>query len=220
MRENASENESATDPFAPPRTNVEAESTGIELAGRGQRLIAATLDAVVVGLVVLIAGLITAWSASSSNADAPLELESFIRHGGPITLMLLLAVAGANVFTLATRSATLGKVMVGIHVARPNGDPAGFWRILVLRSWVWGFAIRMADKIGAAVDFDRGEEYGVTAGNALWLIGVLFIFLGSSRRCLYDYLADTIVVRTKGKLVRRPSRRIRALQLPKEASAS
>ena len=139
-----------------------------------------------------------------------------VRHMGPITLMLVLAVVGANVYTLATRSASLGKVMIGIHIARPSGEPAGFWRIVILRSWVWGLAIQLADKIGAAAGLDAGEEYELTLGTGLWLVGVLFIF-GSARRCLYDYLADTIVVRTTGKLVRRQRPRpARAITLPKD----
>lgn len=208
--------ETATDPFAPPQASVEIEDTGIALAGRGQRLLAAILDVTTIGIVVVIAGFIAAWSASSSDGDVALTVEQVVRHMGPFTLMLVLAVVGANVFTLATRSASLGKVMIGIHIARPNGERAGFWRIVILRSWVWGLAIHLADKVGAAVGLDAGEEYELTLGTGLWLVGVLFIF-GSARRCLHDYLADTIVVRTKGKLVLGPNRAMRAIRLPKDA---
>lgn len=211
--------ETATDPFAPPQASVEIEHTGIDLAGRGQRLLAAILDGTVVAIVVVVAGFIAAWSASSSDGDAALSLEQVVRHMGPITLMLVLAVVGANVYTLATRSASLGKVMIGIHIARPSGEPAGFWRIVILRSWVWGLAIHLADKVGAAVGLDAGEDYELTLGTGLWLVGVLFIF-GSSRRCLHDFLADTVVVRTKGKLVHGAHRAMRAISLPKDASTA
>lgn len=208
--------ETASDPFAPPQASVEIEDTGIELAGRGQRLLAACLDGTVIGIVFVIGGFIAAWSAPPADGDAAVSLAQVVGHMGPIVLMLVLAVVGANVYTLATRSASLGKVMIGIHIARPNGERAGFWRIVLLRSWVWGLAIHLADKIGAAVGLDAGEEYELTLGTGLWLVGVLFIF-GSARRCLYDYIADTIVVKTRGKLVRERRRAVRSITLPKGA---
>jgi len=82
-------------------------------------------------------------------------------------------IGAANLWTLHRARATLGKMALDLRIVRADGTEVELWRIVLLR-WL-----------------------PITAASAflapLALIDVLFIF-GAARRCVHDYLADTVVV--------------------------
>jgi len=95
--------------------------------------------------------------------------------------LLLLSVYGLlTLYFVATRAQTLGKLMLGISIATPDGERAGFARIFLLRGLVAGLPV--------AVPY-LGSLYG--------LVDILFIF-GQERRCLHDLIAGTIVIEARG----------------------
>lgn len=72
---------------------------------------------------------------------------------------------------------SIGKKGQGIRVVRSDGSPASLWRILILRNLI-------ISAIGSVV--------GLVS-----LVDSLLIF-GERRRCLHDYLADTVVIIDQG----------------------
>jgi uncharacterized RDD family membrane protein YckC len=72
---------------------------------------------------------------------------------------------------------TIGKKLCKIRITRTDGSPVTLARVFFLR-YLISTVIRFVPFVGGL--------YGLT--------DVLFIF-GESRRCVHDYIADTIVVR-------------------------
>jgi uncharacterized RDD family membrane protein YckC len=150
------------------------------LAGRGMRLVAYLLNGVfwVLPLVLGYLAAPAAWDdpqqvrdpvtgqMAAANERATLVFGSIMLAGWALVLI-------ANAILVATRSQSLGKLLVGIEIRRTDGTDAGFWRIVGLRWFVTGL-------IGMGVPF-----FG--------LVDCGFIFR-SDRRCVHDLLADTIVV--------------------------
>jgi uncharacterized RDD family membrane protein YckC len=85
-------------------------------------------------------------------------------------------VAAINLWLLARHRASIGKRVLGIRMARSDGAEAGLARLVFLRG--------LARCIVTSIPYL----------NLLIVIDVLFIF-GKRRRCLHDYIADTIVVK-------------------------
>lgn len=93
---------------------------------------------------------------------------------GVLWMVIVLIINGI----LAYRNGqSIAKKLLGIKDVRPDGSRVSFARIFWLRN-VLNICISYIPLIGAF--------YG--------LIDVLFIF-GSAKRCIHDYIADTIVVR-------------------------
>lgn len=153
-------------PYAAPKAVVDDVSTEIELATRRQRLNAAVLDALVFGLCVFGGVLL------------------FGRGGGPLgtaagyTLGIGIP-AAINLWMLHRFRATIGKRSTGIRMVRSDGSEAELWRLIFLR----GLPQWLVSSLGNPLPII----------NLLTLADVLFIF-GKPRRCLHDYIADTIVV--------------------------
>lgn len=82
-------------------------------------------------------------------------------------------------YLLAKRGQTIGKRVVGIRIVRSDFGAVGFGRLMVLR-WLSIDAISLLQALG----------------NWIYLVDVVFIF-NQSRKCLHDYLADTVVVRCR-----------------------
>jgi uncharacterized RDD family membrane protein YckC len=91
-------------------------------------------------------------------------------------LFCVLALAATNLWIVHARRASLGKLVFKLRVVRADGSEADFWRILLLR-WLPAALLAVVPVYG----------WGVL------LIDSLFIF-GTARRCVHDYLADTVVV--------------------------
>jgi uncharacterized RDD family membrane protein YckC len=160
----------ADNPYAPPRakvSDVSDASDELELAGRGVRLGAYLLDAVVATALVYLP-LILGGGLSALESDTP--------HISPIAG--LLALAGFVVwiwFTIlyvSRNGQTIAKKWLGIKVVRSDGSKASLGRIFWLRNVVNAL-------LGVI------PLYG--------LIDILLIF-SDNRQCIHDKLADTIVV--------------------------
>ncbi len=159
--------------FAPPRSyveDVETPGTGIQLADRTSRLGAAIIDVVLALGAMWLVSLVTPWNPWSAEASlwSPQLLNSIAGF------VLFMAING---FLLATRGQTVGKALLKIRIARPDGTPASMGRVIGLR---YGVA--------SVINI-------VPAAGQVWsVIDALMIFR-ASRRCLHDSIADTVVLK-------------------------
>ena len=148
-------------PYAPPPViKPGAKRTGRRvLASRGSRLMAQIIDASIPIPVYIIAVVLF-----------------FLGEVGFIIGLTLLSVFGIaytaiQCIWLATKSATIGKRMMGIYIAdHETGAPSDAMQALVMRLIVWG--------VIAAI---------------IGIIDVLFIFR-EDQRCLHDLFAKTDVL--------------------------
>lgn len=167
------QNELRDERYAPPQAHVEdvaPVSEGLQLAGRWRRLVAACFDA------LLLLGIL--WAISRTGLWNPFLASGdmwAVKVEGPLSGFVLFAVV--NAYLLARRGQTIGKMLLGIRVVRPDGQPASLVRLVAVRFGV-----------GSILNFVAG------VGMVYSLIDCLAIFR-KSRRCLHDHIADTIVVR-------------------------
>jgi uncharacterized RDD family membrane protein YckC len=159
--------------FAPPTAHVEdvAVSTVGELAGRGTRLGAVLIDAILAGVVFWVLSLLT-----------PLNVFDPSRRG-LLVIMVENTLAGFVIFLvlhgylLATRGQTIGKMLLHIRIVRSDGSKATLVRLAGLRYFV--------NSVLALIPV-VGWLYG--------LVDALMIFR-ESRKCVHDNIADTIVIK-------------------------
>jgi uncharacterized RDD family membrane protein YckC len=171
------------------------------LAERGTRLLAATVDELIVLGISLpmlfqaVPALAAALSVAISGGTSPggIDPQSLLDTGalihamlwGPGTVVTLVATLIWCVITawlVATNGQSIGKRLMGIKVVRTDGSRASFARIFLLRNVVNG--------LPNFLPF-LGWLYQL-------VIDPVFIFQ-DSRRCLHDMIADTIVVRCVSK---------------------
>jgi len=159
--------------FAPPLAHVEdvAAGPGV-LAGRGTRLGATLIDAVVAGLAFGLLALVSPFNIFKPPA-ASSGLWMLIVQNLVLGFIIFLIIHG---YLIATRGQTIGKALLKIRIVRSDGSPASFARIVGLRY--------LTTSVLASIPV-VGTIYG--------LVDVLMIFR-ASRRCLHDHIADTIVV--------------------------
>lgn len=166
---------SQDDRFAPPQSfvaDVEPDSSGM-LANRGTRLAAAMIDGLLTFALMWLFSKVTPWNLLRQDNPGNLWLFRFGPALGSFVIYMLV-----NGYLLATRGQTVGKILLGLRIVRVDGSPASFGRIAGLRYGVGGL-------IGV-----------VPALSMMFsLLDALLIF-HSSRRCLHDRIADTIVVKT------------------------
>lgn len=161
-----------TNRFAPPGTHVQdvEAADGLQLASRGQRFAAALID----GLLAIALSLAVMLPMYGTEYFALVKVSKYaVLNGMIVYLAIFWSIEG---WFLYQRSQTLGKMALGIRIVRPDGGYATFGRSFGLRMVALGL-VGWIPFIGPFVGF----------------IDALFIF-GSSRRCLHDYVADTIVV--------------------------
>lgn len=141
---------------------------GFSKASRGSRLGAYLIDALLFALCFGPGyyGLIT----SEVSVGAGFNTIASVAALAGLVLILY------NCVQLYRHGQTVGKKWVGIRIARTDGTRASFGRILGLRAVV-------PTLIGAIP----------LIGAFFTLVDVLLIF-GNERRCIHDYLADTIVI--------------------------
>jgi uncharacterized RDD family membrane protein YckC len=157
--------------FAPPEAAVTDIATdGPELASRWGRLGAGLIDGIV-ALVISLAVMLPMYGTGYFRMMATSKMS--VLPGLALYVLLFYALEG---WFLHQRSQSIGKIVVGLRIVRPDGGHATVGRTLGLRYLVFG-ALGFVPVIGPFVGF----------------IDALFIF-GSSRRCLHDLVADTIVV--------------------------
>lgn len=156
-------------PYAAPEGRVEDVHPGgpsRQLAERPTRLGAAIIDGLCY-LVAIIPAMVLLW---------PFEPGDFT----PVAYMYASAapILVVNLYLLWRSGQTIGKKLLGIRITRKDGSDASLTRIFLLRM--------VAPSVLGAIPM-----LGIFFG----LANVLFIF-GSARRCIHDYMADTIVVQT------------------------
>lgn len=161
--------------FAPPLAHVEdVVQTGTgTLAGRGTRLLAVLVDALLAGLAFGVLAWLTPINVFNPKGGM----------SGFVGVLLIQVVLGFIIFLaihgylIATRSQTVGKALLKIRIVRTDGSPASFARIVGLR-YLPTSVIAPIPLVGAL--------YG--------LVDSLMIF-NQPRRCVHDFIADTIVVK-------------------------
>ena len=157
--------------FAPPRADVSdiaEEAVGDPvLASRWARLGAALID-ILVGTVIYLGVVLPLYGLAAFRPGHASILPGLILY-----YVLNYAV---DAWFLYRSSQTIGKIALNLRIVRPDGSRAGFARTFLLRGVVVG-ALGFIPRLG------------------MWLIaGECLLIFGPARRCLHDYLADTIVV--------------------------
>lgn len=160
-----------TNPYAPPLAEVKDvhAAGGLELAGRGSRLLAVIIDVIVQMALLFAVGFVLPWKVFDSDPGIGLMLANGVLGG-----VLFLAVQG---WLLVKRGQTVGKVAMGLRIVRTDGSAVSAGRMLGLRYGI-GFVIGVIPMVNMV--------YG--------LVDSLLIFR-QSRQCLHDQIADTIVIR-------------------------
>jgi uncharacterized RDD family membrane protein YckC len=163
--------------YAPPRASV-ADSNQIEgdeeLAGRGQRLAAAIIDALILALLlwpyITMSGY---WERAMSGQE---EMSDLLQ----LSLVSLIVFVVVHGYLLHRYGQTIGKRFLGIRiVSASDGELVSVGKIFGLRY----VPIQIAGLLPVV-------------GNILPLVDVLFIFR-EDRRCLHDFIAGTKVVKVK-----------------------
>ena len=171
-----------SNPYAAPTAVVDdiAEPGSLELAGRGRRLGASILDSLIIAIPFMLLGV---WFAVvGARNGAPDGLRMWIvthplAYQAGASLLGYLAFLAINGYLLHSSGQTVGKRLLGIRIVRSNGETADFGRIAFLR-YLPTALVQMIPVVGYIYP----------------LIDVLLIFR-SSRKCLHDSIADTIVVK-------------------------
>jgi uncharacterized RDD family membrane protein YckC len=170
--------------YAPPKSEVADVAPDEDIkASRGSRLAASIIDTLIV-FVPMIPAYTHAWPAIM-RAGPGMQRNAFAvwaliaGTGGWFYIGLLWGVSMLIIDgILAYRNGqSIAKKWLGIKDVRTDGSRVSFARIFWLRNVLNG-AMGFIPIIGGL--------YG--------LIDALFIF-GSAKRCVHDYIADTIVVR-------------------------
>ena len=173
--------------FAPPKAAVVDAPAGeeVEKASRGLRLLAKIIDGLLltVGLGPAYFGAMPLLVQRAGTGIRPGTLDvwgAIAQTGGRfyLGLAVMLVVIAFDAFWVAQNGQTVGKKLCGIKIVRTNGSPAGFWRIFGLRYLISALIPMLLPVIGAVY----------------FLVDSCVIF-GGARRCIHDYIADTIVVR-------------------------
>lgn len=164
-----------TNPYAPPQAvveDVDDPAAGIQLADRGTRLGAALLDGLIFGLMVYLPFVLSfTFGMSASKAGQVSSTGSWIG--------LLLGGVGFIVWMFFTvkylgeNGQSIGKKACKIKMLRTDGSEVSISRVIIGRNVI--------NTVLGIIPL-----YG--------LIDVLFIF-GNARRCVHDYIADTIVIK-------------------------
>jgi uncharacterized RDD family membrane protein YckC len=160
--------------YAPPVAEVADVSASGEaqLAGRGARLGGAIIDGVILLGLWWLVGLLTPW-----NIFSPKMAEAGVMAMLGMQLIGLLLFALVNGYLLMTRGQTVGKLLLGMRIVRPDGSAATPGRVIGLRYGV-GWMLSALPVVGMVYA----------------LVDCLLIFR-ADRRCLHDMIADTIVVK-------------------------
>ncbi|MED5619725.1 RDD family protein [Ideonella sp. BN130291] len=165
---------SAANRYAAPQAHVEDvrdPQAGAELAGRGMRFVAALIDLVVLMAAMWLLSLVTPWNPYSPRNAASIGSMLF---NAALGFVLFLALNG---WLLVSRGQTIGKRVMGQRITLTDGNPVPPLRLLGLR---YGIGYAMSPLPWLQMIYA--------------LVDCLMVFR-SSRRCLHDVLAGTIVVK-------------------------
>jgi uncharacterized RDD family membrane protein YckC len=187
------------DAYSPPGSDVNAGvkggGQGFELAERGTRLWAITIDGLLVSIPLLptlvlgvYLGVRTQMDAMQAGvADSPANPRAFGLGGDEMMLVLggiaifgclgALAIAIYQWVLISRTGQSLGKKWTGIRIEHVGGERMSFVIGVLLRNWV--------PKLIGGVPY---------LGMIFSLIDCLYIFR-DDRRCIHDHIAGTRVVR-------------------------
>jgi uncharacterized RDD family membrane protein YckC len=186
-------------PYAPPTAPVQdiaATSGTRELASRGSRLGAMSIDGLV-GLVLCLPPLFVAFSHWDTSVYF---LLNFINGGLAVSVVLAIAWIVVTIILVARNGQTIGKRAVGIKVVRTDGSKASLGRIFWLRNVVNALvgvvvSVVLSTAVGAAAGFSAVGMSAATLMSNLYSILDPALIFGATRQCLHDRIADTIVVK-------------------------
>lgn len=162
-------------PYTAPNSNLDGDQwqSTYEPASRWRRLIAALIDAVLdITAMVLLVYVLTRFFSNIFQeiraTSAPLIIVGFVVR----TIVFLLI----NGYLLAERGQTIGKLICSTRIVCVDGSEPSLWHLFLRRYLpVW---------LLASVP---------VVGFVLQILEVMFIFR-SSKKCLHDELANTVVV--------------------------
>ena len=148
------------------------------LADRGTRLVAAIVDNVL-AMLACVPGFILLFSLGFSLLDLvepEAAIDAGLAFGLFATFLGYFAVCVYNWVLTAQRGETIAKRLFGIRIINVNtGDPPGFGQGVVMRSWLTSLLTQFIPLYG--------------------IIDAVVIF-GAERRCIHDYFASTVVVKS------------------------
>ncbi len=157
--------------FAPPQARVaEAPDTEQRPGSRGGRLGAALIDGLLQFGAIFLLARVSPWNPfvlASSGVGGMFAMQG-------VGLVLFIVLHG---YLLVRHGQTIGKRLLGLRVVRPDGQAVGIGRLIGLRYGA-GFLISAIPAVGMFYP----------------LLDALLIF-GRQRRCIHDWIADTIVIR-------------------------
>lgn len=173
---------STENPYQAPSAEVTIEPAIVrgefDLAGRGQRLIAAIVDSLINMACTLPLMFLLGIVLYGMPSDAVLLLDN-----GPLSFSLVTLVMGFTVYLLVhgyllyQYGQSVGKRLLDIQIVNLSNNVPSFRRLILLRELpVWIVSILPV------------------LGSILPLIDVLFIFR-DDRRCVHDLIAGTQVIR-------------------------
>jgi uncharacterized RDD family membrane protein YckC len=143
-----------------------------ERAGFGERLVAYTIDSVVVGLIIAIpVGCVAVAATYLGDRES---ITGVAVNLAIILLVLLLAAVGSILYyglAWSRSGQTLGKKVMGLQVVTGEGDLPGFWR-----------------SVGRAV-----IGYGLSS--VAFDLGFLWMLWDEAQQTWHDKLFDTFVVK-------------------------
>ncbi|KGQ19980.1 RDD family domain-containing protein [Lysobacter dokdonensis DS-58] len=158
-------------PYQAPGAHV-AEAADEQLAGRGERLLAAIIDGIIMVAIVLPVMFATGYFTRIQNGDTP-----------AISVTIGYAIAGFLIFLivqgypLAKSAQTWGKKVLGIRIALLDGTQPTFGTIVLKRY----LPVQVVGSVPLI-------------GPLLSIVDVLLIFR-SDRRCAHDLIAGTQVLK-------------------------
>lgn len=152
-------------PYAQPTPTYELASPWLRLAG-----------AVVDGLVYSAAMIpfLFMMLATTSTAGDPEEAQLMFLGMG---VLGVLAIAILNAYLVATRSQSIGKILVGTRILKTDGTPCGLVHGVIIRSFGFGLIASIP-----------------VIGPLIQLANCFFVF-SEDHRMLHDRLASTVVVK-------------------------
>jgi uncharacterized RDD family membrane protein YckC len=136
--------------------------------GVGRRLLALIIDAILLGIVNFIIGLI--FHAGMTNTNGVMSYNS----SGPGAALQIIIPIVYFIVMEAMWGATLGKMVLGIRIVKLDGSPIG-WGESIIRN-----LLRIIDDIPFFIPY---------------LLGAILIWTSPTRQRLGDRVAKTVVVR-------------------------
>jgi uncharacterized RDD family membrane protein YckC len=174
----------AGNPYQPPASDPtlpEETPEKQKLATLGDRLGAAIIDGIIIGILPLLVGAAFAISVVKHLPDAPLDWLNDVEKSGfwsafIDTFVGFVIFVGVHGYLLVKNGQTVGKKLLGIKIVTMEGTKPRMEALLFLRTLIPLLLSTIP-----------------VAGPYIYLAGILIIFT-PPRRCFHDYIAGTKVV--------------------------